>query len=125
MKITPLASVPTTRPDGVALASLLFVNAPGNRLWLDGRVTSGTCSLRPYYWSDEPASDASIKGAWIPLGGDASAGLLPTSFDSSSRGGCSNGRFKVRRTPLYWVVVQEAASTPVYDFVHLTSEDTN
>lgn len=121
-RITPLATAPTTRPDGVAAASLLQL-PPGRLLWVDGRVTAGTVSARPYYWSDEPASAASIKGAWMPLGFDAVAGAASVSFAAASKDGCAVGRYEVRRAPAYWVFVQEAAAGVTWDFAHLSTED--
>ena len=94
-KITPLASVPTTTPDLVAAASVLFM-PPGAELWVEGQVTAGTVSLRPYYWSDDLSAVTVLKGAWIPVGGDAISGTSPVSFDVADFGGAAQGSYPWR-----------------------------
>lgn len=111
--ITPLASVPATSPSGVAAASIVFLG-PGQYVWLEGRLTAGTVSLRPYYWSGTGS-------AWLPLESDATAGN-PLALDSTKLNGGASGVYTYRRATCYFVVVEEAAAAPVYDFVHLSSE---
>jgi len=120
-RITPLASVPTTTPDQVAAASVLFM-PPGAELWVEGQVTAGSVSLRPYYWSDDLAAVSVLKGAWIPVGGDAISGTSPVSFAAASFGGAAQGSYPWRRAACYVVLVQEAAAAPTYNFVHLSTE---
>ncbi|TXH47904.1 MAG: hypothetical protein E6Q97_26145 [Desulfurellales bacterium] len=111
--ITPLAAIPMTAPDSVASASLAFL-APGQIIWLEGRLTGGTVTLRPYYWSG-------TGGAWLPLDTDATAGNA-LALDSTLFNGGASGLFTSRRVSAYYVVVEEAAAAPVYDFVHISAE---
>lgn len=111
--ITPLSSVPATPPDGVAAASIAFL-APGQYVWLEGRLTAGTVELRPYYWSGTGL-------AWLPLESDAVAGNA-LALDSTKLNGGASGVYTYRRVTCYFVVVEENAAAPVYDFVHISSE---
>lgn len=120
-KITPLSSVPTTTPDLVAAASVLFL-PPGAELWVEGQVTAGTASLRPYYWSDDLTALSVLKGAWIPVGGDAISGTSPVSFDVADFGGAAQGSYPWRRASCYVVLVEDAAAAVTYNFVHLSVE---
>lgn len=120
-KIVPLVAVPTVRPDAVATTSILRLE-PCEVLWVEGRVTAGSVSLRPYYFADEPSSVAAIKGAWIPLGGDAIAGTNPTSFDATLFDGCANGRYESRRAGYFVVLVEENAVGVAYDFIRVSAE---
>lgn len=122
--ITPLTAVPTVRPENITVTSppsVLYI-PPQEKLWVEGRITGGSVSLRPYYWCDEPASSAGIKGAWIPLGGAAIAGTNPVTFNTLSFGGCANGIYDGRRVPAYFVLVEDAAAAPTYDFMHLSAQ---
>jgi len=119
-KITPLASVPALRPEDVAAASVARLE-PGELLWIEGRLTAGSVTLRPYYFANETTSLAAIKGAWIPLGADAVGGN-GTKFDVASFGGCANGRYDMRRTNSFWILVEEGGVGQVYDFIHISSE---
>jgi len=120
-KITPLASVPATAPFYVASASKLTV-PPSELLWVSGRVTAGTCGLRPYFFEVEEASSTGIGGAWIPLGGDAVAGTNPVSFDATEFGGCASGAYTNRRLERTFVLVLEDDVGSAFDFVHLSAE---
>ena len=119
-KITPLAAVPALRPEDVAAASVVRLE-PGELIWIDGRLTAGSVSLRPYYFVNEPTSVAAIKGAWIPLGADALSGPV-VKFDIAVRAGTANGRIASRRTDAFWILVEEGAAAPAYDFIHITSD---
>ena len=109
-KITPLAVVPALRPEDVAAASVVRLE-PGELIWIDGRLTAGSVSLRPYYFVNEPTSAAAIKGAWIPLGADALSGPV-VKFDFAVRAGVANGRIATRRTDAFWILVEEGAAAP-------------
>ena len=119
-KITPLAVVPALRPEDVAAASVVRLE-PGELIWIDGRLTAGSVTLRPYYFANEPTSAAAIKGAWIPLGADAVAGN-DVAFNVATFAGCANGRFDTRRVDAFWILVEEGGVGQVYDFVHISSE---
>lgn len=119
-KITPLAAVPALRPEDVAAASVLWLE-PGELLWIDGRLTAGSVTLRPYYFVNEATSVAAIKGAWIPLGADALSGS-GTKFDFAVRAGTANGRYTTRRTSAWWILVEEGGVGQAYDFIHLSSD---
>ena len=119
-KITPLGSVPASRPEDVAAASVLWLE-PGELLWIDGRLTAGSVTLRPYYFVNETTSVAAIKGAWIPLGADALSGS-GTKFDFAVRAGTANGRYTARRTSAWWILVEEGGVGQAYDFIHISSD---
>lgn len=120
-KITPLAAIPGTAPDGVAAGAQL--NVPSSEfLWLSGCVTAGTVKLRPYYWEIETTSTSGIGGRWIPLGGDAVSGSSAVAFNSATYGGCANGRYVNRRLERIFVLVKEDDVGSIFDFVHLSAE---
>ena len=120
-KIMPLAAIPATGPDGVATASKATLGV-GELLFISGRISAGTVSLRPYFWEPETTSTTGIGGAWIPLGGDAVAGNNPISFDSAQYGGAANGSYTIRRAQVIFVLVKENNVGAVVDFVHISSE---
>lgn len=120
-KITPLNAVPVTRPEGVAAASLARLE-PGTVLWIDGRITAGSVTVRPYYFENEPTSSSPLLGAWIPLGTDATAGN-GTAFAAAQYGGCANGRYDTRRVDAFWVLVKESPVGLTEDFFHISTEN--
>lgn len=111
--ITPLASVPLVSPEAVATGSVVFL-APGQFIWLEARLTAGTVTLRPYYWSGTGL-------AWLPLDTDAVAGN-GLAIDSALFNGGASGPFTSRRASMYFVVVEESAAAPTYAFVHISAE---
>lgn len=119
-RITPLAAVPLTAPAQVAPASVLTLSA-GETFWIEGRVSAGTVSLRPYYFVVDSASTTGIGGAWVPLGTDAVAGN-PVAFDATKYGGCASGVYDYRRAAASFVVVKENNVGSVIDFVHISTE---
>ncbi len=121
-KITPLTSIPATAPNGVDAASIANLS-PSEFIWLSGVVTTGSVSLRIYFWEVEATSTSNIGGRWIALGGDALAGSSPVSFNATLLSGSANGRFINRRLGAYFVVVKEQPSLSlVIDFVHISAE---
>ena len=119
--ITPLAAIPVTAPSGVAAASL-YEAPPGQLLWIEGRVTAGTVGLRPYYWSPQLGSSTGLGGAWIALGGDATAGTNPVSFDAADYGGTAQGSYEWRRSGASVVLVKVNDVGSAFDFVHINTE---
>lgn len=119
-KITPLAAIPTA-PEDVAAGAQATLGV-GELLFISGRISAGTVSLRPYFWEVETSSTTGIGGAWIPLGGDAVAGNNPISFDASQYGGAANGSYTIRRAQVIFVLVKEDDVGSTIDFVHISSE---
>lgn len=120
-KITPLSSIPTARPEAIAAASVQRLE-PGTELWIEGRITAGTVTLRPYYFENEATSSSPMGGAWIPLGADATGGN-GTAFDAAQFNGCANGRYDTRRVDAFWVLVKEAPVGLTEDFFHISTEN--
>ena len=122
-KITPFAGrvPPSVKPDHTSLQGKCYTVQGGAYLWVLGRLSAGTVKLRPYFWASEADAAGSLKGAWIPLGGDADAGSLPTAFDSAELGGGAHGRYDWGVESRFVVLVEENAAAPTYDFVQVGS----
>lgn len=120
-RITPLVLVPTTAPSAVATDSVLNLSA-GETLWLEGRISSGTVSMRPYYFVVDALSTTGFGGAWVPLGTDAVAGNA-VAFDATKYNGCASGVYDYRRAAASFVVVKESNVGPAtVDFIHISTE---
>lgn len=124
--IRPLSAIPVLRPDSTQLTSttppsVLYI-PPQEKLWVEGKLVSGSVALRPYYFVDEPNASAPLYGAWVPLGRDASTGTAATAFNAATYSGAANGQYVGRRVGAYFVLVEESPSSPVYDFIHLSAQ---
>lgn len=116
--IKPLGTVPLTPPAKVSPDSILQLS-PGETLWVEGRVSSGSVALRPYYFA--VGGSTLLGGAYVPLGSDAVAGN-PVSFNIADYNGCASGTYDWRRTQAYFVLVMESNMGAVFDFVNLSTE---
>lgn len=80
---------------------------PGtNGLLLRIHVAAGTAAVMPHYWNGL---------AWVGLGGDADAavGPAPTTADSGTRAGWSEGRYVNSGESRYWCAVRESGAGTV------------
>ena len=112
--INTVASVPTDDPATLNAATpdtaLLLPAADGINLCTGDNA--GTTVLRPYFWVGLPVGIRAAGGQWVPLGGDAAAGVgaQPVTVTAGTYGGAANGRYQSDVVSRWWIVVRESGT---------------